>query len=76
MRGISNMSTNDKRTIKETLDMIEECVYSNKLEFLAELIVKLESEYIDIARLGTDDNYQPGWTHVQVLDYMTYEQRP
>jgi hypothetical protein len=56
--------------------MIEECVYSNKLEFLAELVVRLESEYIDIARLGTDDNYQPNWTHLQVLDYMTYEQKP
>ena len=70
------MSTNNKRTIKETLDLIEECVYSNKLEFLAELIVKLETEYIEIARLTTDDNYQPNWTHLQVLDYITYERRP
>lgn len=69
------MSEN-KRTIKETLDMIEGCVYSNKLEFLAQLIVKLESEYIELARIGTDDNYQSNWTHIQVLDYMTYEQKP
>jgi hypothetical protein len=66
----------NKRTVKETLDLIEECVYSNKLEFLAELIVRLEMEYIDIARIATDDNYQIGWTHTQVLDYMTYEQKP
>jgi type IV secretory pathway VirB4 component len=66
---------NHKIKVKETLEMIETCVYSNKLEFLAELIVKLESEYIDLARIGTDDNYQSNWTHVQVLDYMTYEQR-
>lgn len=69
------MSEN-KRTVQETLDMIEGCVYSNKLEFLAQLIVRLESEYIDLARIGTDDNYQPNWTHLQVLDYMTYEQKP
>lgn len=69
------MSKN-KRTVKETLDLIEECVYSNKLEFLAELIVRLEMEYTDIARIATDDNYQLGWTHNQVLDYMTYEQKP
>jgi hypothetical protein len=66
----------NKRTVKETLDLIEECIYSNKLEFLAELIVKLEMEYIDIARLATDDNYQISWTHTQVLDYITYEQKP
>lgn len=64
------------RTTKETLDMIQECVYSNKLEFLAELIVRLESEYIDLARICTDDNYQSNWTHLQVLDYATYEQKP
>lgn len=69
------MSEN-KRTVKETLDMIEGCVYSNKLEFLAQLIVRLESEYIELARIGTDDNYQSNWTHLQVLDYMTYEQKP
>jgi type IV secretory pathway VirB4 component len=69
------MSEN-KRTVKETLDMIEGCVYSNKLEFLAQLIVRLESEYVELARIGTDDNYQSNWTHLQVLDYMTYEQKP
>jgi type IV secretory pathway VirB4 component len=68
--------SDNKRTIKETLDMIEGCVYSNKLEFLAQLIVRLESEYVELARIGTDDNYQPNWTHIQVLDYMTYEQKP
>ena len=68
--------SDNKRTVKETLDMIEGCVYSNKLEFLAQLIVRLESEYIELARIGTDDNYQSNWTHIQVLDYMTYEQKP
>jgi type IV secretory pathway VirB4 component len=68
--------SDNKRTVKETLDMIEGCVYSNKLEFLAQLIVRLESEYVELARIGTDDNYQPNWTHIQVLDYMTYEQKP
>jgi type IV secretory pathway VirB4 component len=70
------MSSNKNRSINETLDFIEECIHSNKLEFLAQLIVKLESEYIEIARISTDDNYKSNWTHLQVLDYLTYEQRP
>ena len=61
--------------LKETIALIEDCVHNNKIEFLAKLIIKLESEYIDIARLATDDNYQSNWTHLQVLDYLTYEQR-
>lgn len=61
---------------QQTIDMIEECMHNNRIEFLAELILRLESEYIEIARISTDDNYQPNWTHLQVLDYLTYEQRP
>lgn len=68
------MSANKK--LQDTIDLIEECMHSNKIEFLANLIIKLESEYIDIARIATDDNYKPDWTHIQVLDYLTYEQRP
>jgi hypothetical protein len=62
--------------VRKTLSLVEDCMHQNKLEFLAELIVRLEREYIEIARLATDDNYQPNWTHVQVLDYLTYEQKP
>lgn len=68
------MTANKK--LQDTIDLIEECMHSNKIEFLANLIIKLESEYIDIARIATDDNYKPNWTHTEVLDYLTYEQRP
>lgn len=61
---------------QQTIDLIEDCIHTNKIEFLAELIIKLENEYIEIARISTDDNYQPNWTHIQVLDYLTYEKRP
>lgn len=60
---------------QQTIDLIEECMHNNRIEFLAELIIKLESEYIEIARISTDDNYKSNWTHLQVLDYLTYEQR-
>ena len=60
---------------KMALSLIEDCIHKNKLEFLAELIVRLEKEYIEIARLSTDDNYQENWTHKEVLDYLTYEQK-
>lgn len=61
---------------QQTIDLIEDCMHNNRIEFLAELIIRLESEYIEIARIATDDNYQSNWTHLQVLDYLTYEQRP
>lgn len=61
---------------QQTIDLIEDCMHNNRIEFLTELIIRLESEYIEIARIATDDNYQSNWTHLQVLDYLTYEQRP
>lgn len=62
-----------KLNIRQTLSLIEECVQQNKLQFLAELVTKLEQEYIELARLITNDNYTSEWTHKQVLDYFTYE---
>jgi hypothetical protein len=61
--------------VRTALTLIEDCMHENRLEFLAELLVRLEREYIELARLSTDDNYQPNWTHTQVLDYLTYEQK-
>lgn len=61
--------------VKQALIVIEDCIIKNKLEFLAELMVKLENEYIELARLITDDNYKANWTHKEVLDYFTYEQK-
>lgn len=57
------------------LDLIEECIKNNNLTFLATLICKLQNDYTDIAKLSTDGNYQSNWTHKQVLDYLTYEQK-
>ena len=61
---------------QQTIDLIEDCMHNNRIEFLAELIMRLENEYIEIARISTDDNYQTNWTHLQVPDYLTFEQRP
>ena len=41
---------------QQTIDLIEDCMHNNRIEFLAELIMRLENEYIEIARISTDDN--------------------
>lgn len=60
---------------EEVLAMIQEYNKNNNLIFIALLICKLQKDYEDIAKLSTDGNYQPGWTHKNVLDYLTYEQK-
>lgn len=55
------------------MELIQECIKNNKLEFLAKLMVKLQNEYYEIASLSTNGEFQPSWTHTQLLDYITYE---
>ena len=62
--------SDNKESIKK---LIEECVKFHKIDFLVSLIFKLQNEYVDIAKLATDGNYQENWTHKQVLDFITYE---
>ena len=67
---------NDKKQdILDTLKVIDECIKSNKLEFLATLIVKLQNEYYEVAYVATNGEFQPSWTHTQLLDHITYEGR-
>ena len=65
----------NKQDVDEMLQLINECIKNNNLTFVATLICKLQKDYEDIARLSTDNNYSPTWTHKQVLDYITYEQK-
>ena len=53
-------------------DLVRECVRTNNEIIIVELILQLEKDYIDIARLATMDEYRPDWTHEEVLTYMTY----
>ena len=61
--------------IRDTVKIIEEAIKNNKIEFIANLIVTLQKDYIDLALLSTDGQYKENWTHTQTLDYITYEQK-
>ncbi|NDB57191.1 hypothetical protein EB001_01885 [bacterium] len=57
------------------LAVVEDCVKKNQLEFLANILCKLQKEYREICELSTDGHYQITWTHQQVLDHLTYNQK-
>jgi hypothetical protein len=61
--------------VKAMLKIVNQAIKDDSLEFLATLLAKLQQDYEEIAMLSTDGNYQPNWTHKQVLDYLTYEQK-
>lgn len=61
------------KEIQEMVIVINECIKNNKIEFLANIICKLQNEYKEVCELSTDGEFQPTWTHQQVLDYLTYQ---
>lgn len=61
--------------VKAMLKIVSQAIKDDSLEFLATLLAKLQQDYEELATLSTDGSYQPNWTHKQVLDYLTYEQK-
>jgi len=57
----------------DVTDLVFECIATHNELILVELITRLESEYVDIARLSTMGKYTTDWTHEDVLNYITYE---
>lgn len=53
-------------------DLVDQCVMSHNEEVLVNLIIRLEKDYIEIAKLTTMGDYESNWTHREVLDYITY----
>ena len=59
------------REEKTVQRMVDECVKKKQTEFLAKLILKLQKDYIEVAALASDGQYQETWTHKKLLDYLT-----
>jgi hypothetical protein len=57
--------------IKDMLAIIDECIKTDRLTFLANMLITLQKEYQELALLSTDGEYKSSWTHRQVLDCVT-----
>ena len=53
--------------------LITDCIIAHQEYILVKLILELENEYKELAKLATMGEYKDGWTHKQVLDYITFE---
>lgn len=54
-------------------EVINECIGTNNVEFLVQLLDRLQTEYNEIAELSTLGKYKKSWSHKKVLDYITKE---
>lgn len=62
----------DDDNLKRMTKLIQNFVSSDEIKIIASLLIKLQMDYTDLARLATDDQYDPNtWTHKDVLDFLT-----
>ncbi len=65
---------NDK--IEHNIDIIrglvEGAIITHNVEYMTHLINKMLTEYVELATLATDGQYDKDWTHREVLNYITY----
>jgi len=64
---------NEKKDINDIRKLVNECIDEGKVEFLTNLIYTFQKNYIEVAELCTEGEYNISWSHKKLLDYITYE---
>lgn len=62
-----------KTRFEEIAQLVDDCIISNNTIVVIQLIVQLEKDYKEIAKLATLGRYEDTWTHHEVLNYITEE---
>lgn len=70
MKNKKNKSESNLENIRE---LVNDCIFTNNIELIVELIHHLQTEYVEIAQVATLGEYQPEWTHHQTMTYITFE---
>jgi len=63
----------DKPHLDDIENLVNECIKNDKILFLSNLIYTLQQNYKELAMLCTDGEYHSDWSHIQVMDHLTYE---
>lgn len=60
-----------EQTILKLSKILQNLISSGKSEFVARVVIRLQLDYIELARLTTDDQYDVKWTHTKLMDFLT-----
>ena len=60
-----------EQTIIKLAAILEDLINSGKSEFVARVVTTLQLDYIELARLATEDQYDLQWTHIKLMDFLT-----
>jgi hypothetical protein len=70
MKNKKNKSETNVEYIRE---LVNDCIFTNNIELIVELLHNLQVEYVEIAQVATLGEYKADWTHQQTINYITYE---
>ena len=58
--------------IEAVMVLIDELVNQGKTATVAALVIRLQMDYLNLATLSTDGEYDPNlWTHKDVMNFLT-----
>lgn len=62
---------NERYHAIETL--LNDCIIAHQEAIIIRLVMQLEEDYKELAELATMGEYNSTWTHLKVMNYVTYE---
>ena len=63
--------SNPDEQIEILAGLVEQLANQGKYSFLAKLFVKIQLEYVELAKLSTDGEYETGeWSHEEEMDFL------
>ena len=66
------MSKKKNNKLENIEQLVYDCISTNNEIILVELIERLQEEYIELAQLSSYGEYKTSWSHLDLLNYLTY----
>ena len=66
------MAKKKSNKIENIEQLVYDCIQTNNEVIIIEIIQKLQEEYIELAKLSSYGEYKTSWSHLDVLNYLTY----
>ena len=66
------MSKKKSNKLENIEQLVYDCISTNNEIIIVELIERLQEEYIELAQLSSYGEYKTSWSHLDLLNYLTY----
>tara|TARA_Y100000296_G_C5063638_1_gene201178 strand:+ start:382 stop:612 length:231 start_codon:yes stop_codon:yes gene_type:complete len=61
----------NQKELNQVAHLIQECIKKENVELIAKILIVMKTEYLELAYLATDGEYKEGWTHTDIMNFLT-----